>query len=66
MSILGWGGGGGKQSLHFIDSIWIQKELLDLGGKQVENHGIGFDLNCSLMDLVLLYRFSNFDINCSV
>ena len=36
MSMLGWGGGGGgvggKQILHFIDSIWIQKEPLDLGG----------------------------------
>ena len=40
--MLGWGGG--KQILHFIDSIWIQKEPLDLGGKQVENHGIGFGM----------------------
>ena len=30
MSILGWGGGG--TILHFIDSIWIPKESLDLGG----------------------------------
>ena len=42
--MLGWGGGGGGQILHFIDLIWIQKEPLDLGGKQVENHGIGSDL----------------------
>ena len=39
--MLGWGG---EQILHLIDSIWIQEEPLDLGGKQVENHGIGFDL----------------------
>ena len=31
MSMLGWGGGGGE-ILHFIDSIWIPKEPLDLGG----------------------------------
>ena len=31
MSMLGWGGGGGT-ILHFIDSIWIPKEPLDLGG----------------------------------
>ena len=31
MSMLGWGGGGG-QILHFIDSIRIQKESIDLGG----------------------------------
>ena len=30
MSMLGWGGGG--TILHFIDSIWIPKEPLDLGG----------------------------------
>ena len=29
MSMLGWGGG---TILHFIDSIWIPKEPLDLGG----------------------------------
>ena len=28
MSMLGWGGG---TILHFIDSIWIPKEPLDLG-----------------------------------
>ena len=32
MSMLGWGGGGGETILHFIDSIWIPKEPLDLGG----------------------------------
>ena len=33
MSMLGWGGGGGGGTiLHFIDSIWILKEPLDLGG----------------------------------
>ena len=32
MSMLGWGGGGGKQFCIFIDSIWISKEPLDLGG----------------------------------
>ena len=32
MSMLGWGGGGGVTILHFIDSIWILKEPLDLGG----------------------------------
>ena len=34
MSMLGWGGGGGGGGtiLHFIDSIWIPKEPLDLGG----------------------------------
>ena len=33
MSMLGWGeGGGGEAILHFIDSIWIPKEPLDLGG----------------------------------
>ena len=37
MSMLGWGGGGGgggggETILHFIDSIWIPKESLDLGG----------------------------------
>ena len=32
MSMLGWGGGGGGTILHFIDSIWIPKEPLDLGG----------------------------------
>ena len=46
--MLGWGGGGGggggEQTLHLIDSIWIQKERLDLSGKQVENSGIGSDL----------------------
>ena len=45
--MLGWGGGGGgggEQISHIIDSIWIQEKPLDLGGKQVENHGIGFDL----------------------
>ena len=31
MSMLGWGGGG-ETILHFIDSIWILKEPLDLGG----------------------------------
>ena len=31
MSMLGWGGGG-ETILHFIDSIWIPKEPLDLGG----------------------------------
>ena len=30
MSMLGWGGG--ETILHFIDSIWIPKEPLDLGG----------------------------------
>ena len=32
--MLGWGGGGGggETILHFIDSIWIPKESLDLGG----------------------------------
>ena len=33
--MLGWGGGGGgggEQILQFIDSIWIKKEPLDLGG----------------------------------
>ena len=29
MSMLGWGG---EAILHFIDSIWIPKEPLDLGG----------------------------------
>ena len=29
MSMLGWGGG--ETILHFIDSIWIPKEPLDLG-----------------------------------
>ena len=29
MLMLGWGGG---TILHFIDSIWIPKEPLDLGG----------------------------------
>ena len=28
----GGGGWGGGQILHFIDSIWIQNEPLDLGG----------------------------------
>ena len=34
MSMLGWGGGGGggETILHFIDSIWIPKEPLDIGG----------------------------------
>ena len=32
MSMLGWGGGGGGTIFHFIDSIWIPKEPLDLGG----------------------------------
>ena len=31
MSMLGWGGGG-ETILHFIDSIWILKKSLDLGG----------------------------------
>ena len=35
---------GREQILHLIDLIWIQEEPLDLGGKQVEIHGIGFDL----------------------
>ena len=53
--MLGWGGGGGgEQILHLIDSIWIQKEPLYLGGKQVENHGIGFDLK------VFSYGFDSF------
>ena len=30
MLMLGWGGG--ETILHFIDSIWIPKETLDLGG----------------------------------
>ena len=30
MLMLGWGGG--ETILHFIDSIWIPKEPLDLGG----------------------------------
>ena len=32
MLMLGGGGGGGETILHFIDSIWIPKEPLDLGG----------------------------------
>ena len=62
--MLGWGRG---QILHLIDLIWIQKEPLDLGGKQVENHGIGFDLKLFSYGFgsfisVFKFRFQSFSL----
>ena len=61
--MLGWGGGGGgggEQILQFIGLIWLHKRTIRLRWKfKLRIMDPRLTSNCSCMDLVLSYQFSN-------
>ena len=55
-----------EQILQFIGLIWLQKEPLDLGGIQVENHGPKIDQELFLYGFGSFISVFNFDFNFSI